>query len=136
MTTWAMKKRFEWIAAKLEAGEAFNRSDIGEAFYTTKQTATATIARFEREHPGRLRYDGARKAFVRSDAPSTSRQKLIADELVSALQAMVYHYGDRSVLPPDYQPTCVVGAKDAAYAVLAKAAPVALAVRALEEKAG
>ena len=132
-----MKKRFEWIEAKLEAGEAFNRIDMCAVFCTTTQTVSATIARFKQEHPGRLRYDGARKAFVRSDTPPVSRAQSLVVDLLDALEGLMPEgWGDDDTM--DHMP----GVKAARLAI-AKARghvpiphPVALAVRALEEKRG
>ena len=64
MATWAMRKRYEWIAAKVEADEPFNREDIVAAFTVTKQTASATVREYQALHPDTLKYDGRAKAFV------------------------------------------------------------------------
>lgn len=86
MATWAMRKRYEWIDARLAANAPFNRDDIVQAFTVTKQTASATIREYCALQPDALRYDGARKAFVRADTPEgakglTRRERAALDVL-------------------------------------------------------
>lgn len=89
MATWAMRKRYEWIAAKLEAGESFGRADLVEAFTITTQTASATVGEFMELNPGKLRYDKSRKAFVRDDTPAApaglTRRELAAFDVLTWL---------------------------------------------------
>ena len=71
-----MRQRYAWIDARLASGEPFNRDDIVRAFTVTKQTASATISEYQALKSDALRYDGARKAFVRADqAPLAPRPK-------------------------------------------------------------
>lgn len=89
MATWALRKRYEWIAGKLAAGESFGRADLVEAFTITTQTASATVSEFMELHPGQLRYDRSRKAFVRDDTPAApsgfTRRELAAFDVLSWL---------------------------------------------------
>lgn len=64
MTTWAQRKRHEFIHAKAACGEPFNRSDLVEAFTITPQTATATLHQFEALYPDIIAFDQSIKAFV------------------------------------------------------------------------
>lgn len=92
MATWAMRKRYEWITARLEAGEPFTRMDICDAFTVTKQTVSATVAQYDRLHPGAMRYDTARKAFVRGDAlplPSKADARRLAADGLAFAQAFL-----------------------------------------------
>lgn len=87
MATWAMRQRYAWIEARLSAGESFTREDLVRAFTITKQTVSATVREFQALNPGLMRYDGSRKAFVRSDAPvagrSTKRELALIDALLA-----------------------------------------------------
>lgn len=67
--TWAQKKRFEWIGARLQAGEPFNRADIREAFATSIQTASSTVREYQTAFPGMLAYDRSAKRFVPGPGP-------------------------------------------------------------------
>lgn len=56
-----------WMLKRIQGGETFTRADIGTRFNCTIQTASATVAQFQKRHPGIMRYCGRTKAFVPSD---------------------------------------------------------------------
>jgi hypothetical protein len=72
---WAQTQRVNWIKAKIDAREPFNREDLAKHFSCTLQTASATIKLFEARYGGALRYDETVKAFVPHDyvAPPKKR---------------------------------------------------------------
>lgn len=97
MATWAMRKRYEWITATLDNGESFRRNDLVQAFTITKTTASATIAEYRALHPGVLRYDAHRKAFVRY-SPLQRGSNPLAMSLPRAPQAYDLGQGTQYVL--------------------------------------
>jgi len=71
MTTWAQRKRHEFIRERIKDGARLNRSDLVEQFTISKQTASATLHQFEALYPGVIAYDQRTKSFVRADLVAT-----------------------------------------------------------------
>ena len=61
--------RMVWIDAALATGQGLQRADLRAVFGVSVPTASSDLARFAALFPGRLAYDGRRKAYF---APAMS----------------------------------------------------------------
>lgn len=61
---WAQKQRVAFIGRRLLKGASVNRTDITTEFDVSLQQASADIGAFNKSHPGAMKYDSARKAYV------------------------------------------------------------------------
>lgn len=61
---WAAQQRMDFIAAQLRESGKINRADLARKYGVSLPQASADFKRFQTEHPGVMRYDGAAKVFV------------------------------------------------------------------------
>ena len=61
---WAQEQRLSFIGERLLDGGAINRSDLIEKFRISAPQAATDFRAFNEKHPGAMRYDNRRKAYV------------------------------------------------------------------------
>lgn len=61
---WAQQQRLDFIGARILAGDVVNRRDLMAVFRISAPQAANDFKAFNKAHPGAMRYDLSRKAYV------------------------------------------------------------------------
>lgn len=61
---WAQRQRISFIGTRIRSGRAINRSDLMLKFGISAPQAATDFRVFKKHHPGAMRYDASRKAYV------------------------------------------------------------------------
>lgn len=61
---WAAKQRIWFIGDRLMCGQTVRRADLVEKFGVSIPQASTDIRRFNEAHPGAMRYDLTKRAYV------------------------------------------------------------------------
>lgn len=83
---WAQRQRSAFIGERLLSNGAVNRSDLVRKFGVSVPQASVDLRRFDEAHPGAMRYDKSRKAYVPHNltAPAGRDTSAAADKLMRA----------------------------------------------------
>lgn len=61
---WAKRQRLAFIGDRLRSAGAVNRRDLMRRFGISQPQASVDLGSFAKEHPGAMKYDKTRKAYV------------------------------------------------------------------------
>lgn len=61
---WAQRRRMAFIGELLRSGRTVNRSDLIQRFGISAPQAATDFGNFLKAHPGAMKYDNKRKAYV------------------------------------------------------------------------
>lgn len=61
---WAQRARMQFIADKLASDGRVNRADLADAFEISNPQCSTDFRLFMELHPGAMKYDSSRKAYV------------------------------------------------------------------------
>ena len=92
---WSVERRLDFIASRLTWEGRINRLDLVARFGVSPNQATADLRRFDKLHPGALRYDTRAKTY-RAGSGLTPPDAPAAQALLRELRLMA-----EGVLEPD-----------------------------------
>ena len=64
MPNWFVDQRMEWIAETMRVFGFINREHIQKKFGISQIQASIDLTRFQRLHPGVLKYDTSKKSYI------------------------------------------------------------------------
>jgi hypothetical protein len=65
--TWAQDWRQDYIRGHLRTAGSIRGRDLMAAFAVSRAQASADLSLYRAKHPGELRYDSSRKAYVKTN---------------------------------------------------------------------